>query len=67
MRHRKPNYKLKEIRHRQGMNQKDMANMLGIGISTYNRKENGISDFTESEIAQICNILDVIATDIFFT
>ncbi len=49
------------------MNQKDMANMLGIGISTYNRKENGISDFTESEIAQICNILDVIATDIFFT
>lgn len=63
---RKPNYKLKALRVERGFKQDDMARMLGIGITTYNRKENGLSEFTESECRKICKILNISPVDIFF-
>ena len=61
-----PNFKLKELRFFEDLKQADMAKILGIGGTTYNRKENGIVDFTESEIRKICKYFKVSPMDIFF-
>ncbi|GCD11866.1 helix-turn-helix domain-containing protein [Clostridium tagluense] len=35
-------YELKALRSKNNINQKKMANLLNITVSTYNRKENGL-------------------------
>ena len=44
------NQKLKSLRFDYGLTQDDMAKILGISRSTYNEKENGFSEFKQSEI-----------------
>lgn len=66
MRKRKPNLKLKALRAEHGLNQVSMAELLGMGHITYNRKENGVNEFTETECEKISNFFDVSPTDIFF-
>lgn len=61
-----PNFKLKQLRFFKKLKQTDMAEILGIGGTTYNRKENGIVDFTETEIRNICKYFNVSPMDIFF-
>ena len=39
------------------MSQTDMAKAVGIGLTSYNLKENGKSDFTQSEMRSILNVL----------
>lgn len=63
----RPNYKLKALREEYGFNQNDVAKFLEIGITTYNRKENGISEFTESECEKISMLFNKSPIDIFFS
>jgi len=63
---RNPNLKLKALRLEHNLKQIDMAKLLGISENTYNRKENGITEFTESEIKKICEIFNKKAEEIFF-
>lgn len=60
------NYKLKELRDIKSISQAQLARKLGLSESTYNKKENGISDFTESEIRNIIKIFNCSADNIFF-
>ncbi|MGJ0845930.1 helix-turn-helix transcriptional regulator [Tissierella praeacuta] len=66
MKMRKPNLRLKGLRVTHGIHQKDISELLGIGETTYNRKENGFNEFTENEIFLICNYFKVDPKDIFF-
>lgn len=61
-----PNFKLKELRYMHNLKQTDMAEKLNIAETTYNRKENGDSEFTESEILSICRIFFATPEEIFF-
>jgi len=61
-----PNYRLKALREEFGYSQTDMARFLKIGITTYNRKENGITEFTESECYKISKLFNRSPLDIFF-
>lgn len=63
---RKPLYRLKALRAEYNLRQIDVARMLGIGESTYNRKENGKAQFTEEEIRKICAIFKKDPKEIFF-
>jgi len=63
---RNPNFKLKALRLEHNLKQTDMAKLLGMSETTYNRKENGITEFTESEIKKICDIFDEKPEEIFF-
>lgn len=63
---RRPNFKLKALRTEHKIKQSDMADMLGIGVTTYNRKENGLSEFTETECLKISKLFEVSPMDIFF-
>ena len=64
---RNPNLKLKGLRAEYNLKQIDVAKMIGISEATYNRKENGITEFTEFEIKRICDIFKKNPTEIFFT
>lgn len=63
---KKVNYKLKALRVEHGLTQADLARMIGIGEITYVRKENGLSEFKESEIKKICEIFNKKPEEIFF-
>ncbi len=63
---RNPNYKLKGLRVEYNLKQTDLAKLLQIGETTYNRKENGITEFTETEIEIICDAFKKDPTEIFF-
>lgn len=62
----KPNFRLKALRLLYGLKQSDIAKQLNISITTYNRKENGLRDFKESEIRRICEIFNKKPDEIFF-
>ena len=47
--------------------QEEVSKYLGCAVSTYNRKENGIQDFTLTEIQNLMYYLDCSFEDIFFT
>ena len=66
MRKRRQNLKLKSLRVEHGLKQADIAKVIGISETTYNRKENGITEFTENEIIRICDIFKKDPTEIFF-
>ena len=63
---RNPNLKLKGLRAEYNLKQIDVAKMIGMSETTYNRKENGITEFTEFEIKRICDIFKKNPTEIFF-
>lgn len=64
---KKPNFQLKILRAKNNLSQENVANVLNITKSTYNRKENGIADFTLSEIKTLSELFNTSPTDIFFT
>lgn len=57
--------RIKGKRTEVGITQEEMANKLDIAPNTYNRKEQGIREFTIKEIIQLCDILQCKITDIF--
>lgn len=58
---------LRALRARRGLNQSDMAKMLGISKESYYRKEVGRSRFTEDEINKILKHFNVKYEDIFLS
>lgn len=62
------NFNLKRLRkeHNPPLSQKDMAKIIGIGESTYVRKENGEGEFSESEMSIISEYFSKSPIDIFF-
>ncbi len=57
--------KLRGLRVEHGLTQKNIAEKIGINLSTYTLKENGKRDFTASEISKLCEIFNV-KSSIFF-
>lgn len=49
-----------------GMNQKEISNELGISYSSFNGKINGRQEFTLSEIQKMIDILSLNNANIFF-
>ncbi|WP_366141332.1 helix-turn-helix transcriptional regulator [uncultured Clostridium sp.] len=60
------NYKLKSIRVKNNLKQMDIANAIGIPVSTYCQKENGQRKFTLEEAWEISKFLEEKIDDIFF-
>lgn len=63
----KPNFILKALRIKYQLKQQDVAKLLGIAETTYNRKENGVNEFTISEAMELGNIFNINPSEIFFT
>lgn len=63
----KPNFILKALRIKHQLKQQDVAKLLGISETTYNRKENGVNEFTISEAMELGNIFNINPSEIFFT
>lgn len=66
------NNTLKAYRRLLNLTQKDMATIIGKGLTSYNQKEQGKIDFTSSEMSEIINFLktkipNITAEEIFFT
>ncbi|KGK88000.1 transcriptional regulator [Clostridium sp. HMP27] len=66
------NNKIKVYRRFFNISQSEMAKIIGIGLTSYNQKEQGKKDFTYTEMATILKyfkekIPDLTADDIFFT
>lgn len=59
------NIKLKAKRVERCLTQEELAEKLDMNTATYNRKENGIVDFTLTEIQELMDILDCEFNDIF--
>lgn len=57
--------KLKGKRVEKGLNQTEIAKLIGMATSTYNMKENGIREFSMSECIEIMKVLDCKFEDIF--
>lgn len=57
--------RIKGKRTEVGITQEEMASKLEIAPNTYNRKEQGIREFTIKEIIKLCDILQCKITDIF--
>lgn len=55
------------MREKRGYTQEKMAKMIGIGTSTYIRKENGYDQFKLDEINSILAILSTDYNTIFLT
>lgn len=47
------------------MTQKELAEKLGMSPKSYSQKENGIHDFTLTELLWMCNIFKCSISDIF--
>ena len=60
------NYQLKSIRVRNNLKQSDIANAIGIPVSTYCQKENGQRKFTLEEAWKISKFLGEKIDVIFF-
>lgn len=61
------NRKLKSLRVKHGDTQTDLADFLGIRVSTLNFKENGKADFTLSEAYKISQKYGYSIEEIFFS
>ncbi|MCT4593139.1 MAG: helix-turn-helix domain-containing protein [Anaeromicrobium sp.] len=57
---------LKAYRKLVGINQSDLAQMLGIGTNTYSFKENGKTPFTLDEAKTIADFFGATVDEIFF-
>jgi putative transcriptional regulator len=58
--------KLKALRVEHGLTQTQMAKLIGIGLTSYNNKENGKLDFNITEIEKIKKIFGKSYEEIFF-
>ncbi len=58
--------KLKAYRNLMGKKQEDIANLLGVGLNTYNFKENGKKPFTLNEAKTIADFFNTTIDDLFF-
>lgn len=61
--------KLKAAIAESGLNQEQIAEMLGVSLSTFNYKLNGVSEFKASEIKKLAELLkmkDETMVKIFF-
>jgi transcriptional regulator with XRE-family HTH domain len=56
--------KLKALLVERGIKQKEIAELLGITLSTFNNKLNGVSDFDMGEVRTMCKYLNI-KSDIF--
>lgn len=61
-----PNKELKKARIDKDLTQVEMAKLAGMNIATYNRKENGLLEFKESEIKKVAEILGLKVEELFF-
>jgi transcriptional regulator with XRE-family HTH domain len=50
---------IRAIRETKNYSEEYVAEKMGIGQSTYNRKENGEGDFTLSELIKLADVLEV--------
>ena len=57
--------KLRVIREDKCLTKNDMADFLGISISTYTRKETKQTEFTSSEIAKLMVVMNMTFYDLF--
>ena len=59
--------KLREIRNREGISAKEMANLLGVKTeAAYYKKESGLIKFSLEEAKLIANKFDMLIEEIFF-
>lgn len=58
--------KLKILRAIKEVKQEDVANILGITLATYCKKENGKSNFTIPEAKKLATFFNCTIEDIFF-
>ncbi len=58
---------LKMLRAREGLNQADMAKMLGVSLPSYANKENGKAEWKVREARKISDFFDVSVEDLFFS
>ena len=61
-----PNFVLKALRIKYQLKQQDVAEKLGISSTTYNRKENGVTEFTIKEAIKLGKIFNINPGEIFF-
>ena len=59
--------KLKILRAMKEVKQEEVAEMLGITLATYSKKENGKSDFTITEAKKLASFFDCTIEEIFFS
>lgn len=52
---------------KKGLSQKELADKMGVCITTVNRKLNKVTDFTVTEAYNLCSILDLDPLTIFFS
>jgi DNA-binding XRE family transcriptional regulator len=62
----KTSNKLKAYRSLKGKKQEDIAKLIGVGLNTYNFKENGKNSFTLSEAKTIADFFNTTIDDLFF-
>ena len=48
--------RIKELRDREGMTQKDVAEMIGVSQSTYSTYENGINYLNAERLEKLANM-----------
>lgn len=63
---KQPFNRLKGFRAEMGLTQKQMADILGMNVNTYRKKENGEREFTLSEVAKAQEKLKVDPQYYFF-
>ena len=60
------NKKIKMYRLAKNINQEDLANLLNITLTTYNKKETGKAEFTLSQAKKIADFFNTTIDDLFF-
>lgn len=58
--------KLKALRTEHSLNQSDLAELLDIGLTTYQRKESGSTDFYLMEAKKIADYFGLSIEKVFF-
>lgn len=59
--------KLRGLRVEKGYTQEYMAKLIGISLTSYQRKESGATQFTANELVKIAEVLEIDIKEIFFT
>jgi putative transcriptional regulator len=62
----KANLELKSLRVKHDMSQEATAQLLEMTVTTYNRKENGLREFTVNEAGKLAELFNVTIEAIFF-
>jgi len=58
------NFKLKTLRVKNSKTQKEIANILGVEVSTYTKKENGQIPFSIKEVSTLKEIFKLNAREV---